>query len=144
MKKSYTPEISFTCKAWNGRVVCEWLASTLRDATANYDEDFDHGCLALACTASILKLKIVRVGRVNYVLKVHLGSNYFLKPLSTTHQASPPHMTAFRTALVKWFRLQESNPRHLCLDCINVLLHYPPYSPEIVSIPRSKSKDGFF
>ena len=52
--KKKTGEILFTCKAWNGRVVCEWLAATLRTAAPNYDPDFDHGCLSLACAASTL------------------------------------------------------------------------------------------
>ena len=59
VKKFNTPELLLTCKAWNGRVVCEWLAFTLRSASLNFDPDFDHGCLALACVASILVMDFI-------------------------------------------------------------------------------------
>ena len=43
-----TGETSFGAKAWNGRIVAEWLADTLRRAAPAYPQDFDSGCMTLA------------------------------------------------------------------------------------------------
>ena len=41
-----------TCKAWNGRIVLQWLTDTINHASQSYDINFDHGIMALAATAS--------------------------------------------------------------------------------------------
>ena len=52
MKKS--KEVMLTAKAWNGRVICQWLARTMALATANMDVYLDEGRFTLACHAVIL------------------------------------------------------------------------------------------
>lgn len=52
--KKKTGEIMLSAKAWNGRVICAWLADMMTLASAGYDAHFDEGRLALACHASML------------------------------------------------------------------------------------------
>lgn len=53
--KKNSGEINLTAKAWNGRVICAWLAHCMTLAAANFDIHFDEGRLALACHASMLE-----------------------------------------------------------------------------------------
>lgn len=41
-----------TCKAWNGRIVLQWLSERLALASQAFPPSFDHGVTALAVTAS--------------------------------------------------------------------------------------------
>lgn len=49
-----TGEVNFITKAWNARIIMEWLASTLREVTPRYGPEFDDGRLAISCVAMIL------------------------------------------------------------------------------------------
>lgn len=48
--KMKTGEILLLAKAWNGRVLVDWLASTLREVAPNHP-GFDGGILETACVA---------------------------------------------------------------------------------------------
>lgn len=54
MKK--TGDILLTAKAFNGRIICSWLADTLQTAAANFPDDFDEGRLSLICVSMTLGL----------------------------------------------------------------------------------------
>ena len=45
--KIYTGEISLNAKAWNGRVICAWLAECMPLAARGYPAEYDEGRLAL-------------------------------------------------------------------------------------------------
>ena len=47
--KIYTGEISLNAKAWNGRVICAWLAETMPLAARGYPAEYDEGRLTLVC-----------------------------------------------------------------------------------------------
>ena len=49
VRPSWSPEISLNAKAWNGRVICSWLAETMCDAVEGpgYDAGNDPGRLAV-------------------------------------------------------------------------------------------------
>ena len=47
--KIYTGEISLNAKAWNGRVICAWLAETMHLAARGYPAEYDEGRLTLVC-----------------------------------------------------------------------------------------------
>lgn len=53
-KVRYHDEVSLNAKAWNGRVVCCWLAETLPLAARGVPVGFDEGRLSLVCYALIL------------------------------------------------------------------------------------------
>lgn len=53
-KVRYHDEVSLNAKAWNGRVVCCWLAETLPLAARGVAVGFDEGRLSLVCYALIL------------------------------------------------------------------------------------------
>lgn len=117
VKRANNPEILLTCKAWNGRVVCEWLAFTVKHAAQQFDPDFDHGCLALACVAAILAMKKLFWSPGNFYMIL-----IWKQPLYTDMRKCDPPSTRCpsskkkpRTAMAKWFWLQETNPRHLTL-----------------------------
>ncbi len=43
-----------SAKAWNGRVICQWLAEIMPVAASGFGADYDEGRLALACHAANL------------------------------------------------------------------------------------------
>lgn len=47
-------EISLNAKAWNGRVICAWLAETMPVAARGFPPGFDEGRLGLTCHALTL------------------------------------------------------------------------------------------
>lgn len=40
-----------SAKAWNGRIVCAWLADVMEEASSGYDPSYDDGRLVLAVHA---------------------------------------------------------------------------------------------
>ncbi|CAK9003940.1 unnamed protein product [Durusdinium trenchii] len=50
-KVVYPFEITMNAKAWNGRVVCAWLAETLPLAAQAFDRGHDGGRVTLTCHA---------------------------------------------------------------------------------------------
>lgn len=55
-KVVYPFEITMNAKAWNGRVVCAWLAETLPLAAQAFDRGHDGGRVTLTCHALTLVL----------------------------------------------------------------------------------------
>ena len=53
-KVRYHDEVSLNAKAWNGRVICCWLAETLPLAARGVPVGYDEGRLSLVCYALIL------------------------------------------------------------------------------------------
>ena len=89
-----------TCKAWNGRVICQWLAETMALATAGLDPNHDEGRFTLACHIVILVCdKTTLVHR-------HCVAPYPFKP---------------RNSMARWFWICESNQREMIL-----VLHSSP------------------
>lgn len=58
VKMKKTGEIMLAAKAWNGRVVCSWLADTMVLACAGADPGFDEGRLFLESHAAMLSDQI--------------------------------------------------------------------------------------
>ena len=54
VKMKKTGEIMLAAKAWNGRVVCSWLADTMVLACDGADPGFDEGRLFLESHAAML------------------------------------------------------------------------------------------
>ena len=52
--KKKTGEVMLTAKAWNGRVICQWLSEVMSKAIAQLAVGHDDGRYTLACHAAIL------------------------------------------------------------------------------------------
>jgi hypothetical protein len=51
IKVYFRDEISLNAKAWNGRIICAWLAETLPIAARGFPSRHDEGRVSLACYA---------------------------------------------------------------------------------------------
>ena len=50
-----------TAKAWNGRVICQWLSEVMSKAIAQLAVGHDDGRYTLACHAAILAWLICQI-----------------------------------------------------------------------------------
>lgn len=64
-----------SAKAWNGRVVCTWLADLMPVAALGFGADYDEGRLALACHASNLDSSMQYSKYIDY--KLYLSYQHF-------------------------------------------------------------------
>ena len=114
--KIYTGEISLNAKAWNGRVICAWLAETMPLAARGYPAEYDEGRLTLVCYS----LNLDPICGWPYHPHTCKPEFVFGGPSNCPARAavgwSRPSSHCPGKCMARFFWLCESNPRRLTLD----------------------------
>ena len=84
--KQKSGEILFNAKAWNGRILCQWLADTLPLAARGFDLMYDGGRLTLTCHSLTLVWNCLVGGGIKWKSVSPLPNYLYIKLVCTSIQ----------------------------------------------------------
>ena len=109
--KKRTNDILLTCKAYNGRVVCEWLGACVRQAATVESNVAEDSRLPMCAVAQKLDWdwKMLFLWRTKHYLP------HFISDLGNPYGPCPSPGSSLRTHMARLLGLMEQAPRFLTL-----------------------------